>query len=98
QPQYERRHDDIHAEEGGDMVLEKLSEEQRHIKAVCRQKRDELQERKNRTQDSCDKIKPLHKHLFLLRLFVVLCRFDSPSGSASFFFRPFSVPVTGTRG
>lgn len=50
------------------MILEKLPEEQRHIKAMCRQKRDELRKRKNRAENRCDKIKPLHKHLHKLKV------------------------------
>src|SRR6266852_8993866 len=49
------------------MILEKLLEEQWRIKAIGRQKRDELPKRKNRPQSRYDKIEPLHKHLYKLK-------------------------------
>lgn len=67
QPQREGRHNNIHTEEGGDMVLEKLLEEQRHIKAISRQKWDELRKRKDSAENRHRKVKPLHKQLSRLR-------------------------------
>ena len=61
EPQRHRRDDDIQTEESGDVRLEKLPEEQRHVKAMRRQKRNELRKRKHRAENRRDKVKPLNK-------------------------------------
>ena len=43
------------------MILEKVPEQQRDIKAVRCEKREQLRKRKNSAQDRGDEINPLHK-------------------------------------